>query len=410
MNFLLKLTLTFLLVTIFCNISFSQNNLSLKSAIDIAINNNADLKASESIITQEKGKSLQTNAFKKPEVFVEYEGVHGFFNEYDTRKIGISQSFDFPSLYFLRSSISNYSIELAKRDYQKKQSEIIYNVKSAYLNIEYYNSLKKINQSNRDVIDTLLIISEKKLNVGIGDKIAVLQARINKTKSESDIASAELQLQASYNELSKLLGGKKDFTVTEDLLNENNFSALDKFGVDTSYTNLTNNIDNIIAELKLQQGEDMLSLAHSSWLPEFNLSYYNIQTTGSSDSYGLHLGLTIPLWFWQDTRGQVMEMQASNNAALYNKEMTKISVRKDIELYNKTLVSAIQKIKLYRIEILSQTQEVMELSKKSYEQGITNYLDYLNSQKLMNDTQIEFLNAMLDYYKAIYNLEKLKGK
>lgn len=401
-----------LLFAILYGNSYSQSDLSLQSAIDIAINNNVDLKIAKSKINQEEGKSLQSISFKKPEVFLEYEGVHGFFNEYDTRKIGISQSFDFPSLYFLRNSISNYNIELAKKDYEKKRSEIIFNTKSAYLNIEYYNSIKKINSKNQELIDTLLTVSEKKLNVGIGDKIAVLQAKINKTKFESDIISTEIQLQNSYTDLSKLLGGKKDFTINDDLLSENNFLIINdmKIGSDTSYNNLDSTIDNSIAGLKLQQGEEMLSLARSSWLPEFNFSYYNITTIGSSNSFGVHLGVTVPLWFMQDTRGQIMEMEASRDAVLYDKEITMISLRRDAELYNKLLISAIKKIKLYRKEILSQTEEVMDLSKRSYEQGITNYLDYLNSQKLMNDTQVEFLNAILDYYNAVYNLEKLKRK
>lgn len=406
----------FLLVIFLPCLVYCQNTLTLDSAIQTAYKNNTDIRTAEFKVQSAEGLKLSGLGFKKPEIFAEYEGARGYFGDsYETRKLGISQSFDFPSLYFLRNDVSNYSIDIANYELVRTRSEVRYNVRIAYLNLQYNLALSDILTKNYMLLDSLLIIAQKKFNVGIGDKLAVLDARINKTKVTADLSAAKLSIETSRKELQKLMiRDNNNFNISEDIFDYYRRFSADNTLYDTSDTGIRNSIDYRLAVLNNNKNRASLSLARASWLPEFNLSYYAIKAPRNEpaliNTYGVHFGITIPIWFFLDTKGQVLESQANYNSSLYAGSVTLYQVRADINNYNRTLLTSSQKVKLYETEILPDAGEAMNLAKSGYELGITGYLEYLQAQKLLLDARTEYLNAISDYLKAVYAIYKIQGK
>ena len=265
------------------------------------------------------------------------------------------------------------------------------------------------------LLDSLLIIAQKKLNVGIGDKLAVLDARINKTKVTADLSAARLSIETSRNELQKLmLRDNNNFNVSEDIFDYYRRFSVDNTLYDTSDAGLRNSIDFRLAVLNNNKNSAALSVAKASWLPEFNLSYYVIKSPRNEpafvNTYGVHFGITLPIWFFLDTKGQVLESKANYNSSLYAESVTLYKVRGDINNFNRTLLTSSQKVKLYETDILPDAEESMNLAKSGYELGITGYLEYLQAQKLLLDARTEYLNAISDYLKAVYAIYKIQGK
>lgn len=58
---------------------------------------------------------------------------------------------------------------------------------------------------------------------------------------------------------------------------------------------------------------------------------------------------------------------------------------------------------------MPQVDESLRLNEISYQEGNTSFIEFLTMQKNLIETQTAYLNALLDYNKAIINLETVSG-
>ncbi len=67
-------------------------------------------------------------------------------------------------------------------------------------------------------------------------------------------------------------------------------------------------------------------------------------------------------------------------------------------------------ISLYKTALIPQTEQAFEAARIGYETGKVDFLNWLDSERILLQTRLAYYKAIVDYEKSIAYLERVVGK
>ena len=390
-----------------------SNSITLTEAIEIGLKNNPVIKSAYENISAVEGKFWSGISLPSPEIGVSYEFVPlgSGLNNYEERTFGISQAFEFPTNYFLRGSISGDENDIAYLNFKQSEIQITRQIKTAYYNVLAKQKLLAIAKENLQIADDFSKKAEIRYNVGEGTNLERLTAKVQFTEAKNILALAQNELKSSFAELNYSLGYSRLSDEKFILIDSLAFSKLDTLSFENLYhLSLSSNQQIKISELNVNALSTERTLAWSSLLPGFNISYFRQSLGSDNNYYGASLDISVPLWFLFDNRGQIQYASAKVNIA----ESELVSVKNEVYLnltnaYN-DYSNNLQQVSLYQEHILPQALEVYRSASASYDAGEITYIEYLQARQTIISSEKNYTEALLNYYRSIFSLEEIVGQ
>lgn len=388
-------------------------SLSLSSAIQIGLDNNPEIKASFEKVNASRGRFWSSISPAPADLSItnEYIPAGQKLSSYGEKAIEISQSVEFPSVYFLRGSKASIEKEIAETEFTLAKLNVISGVKKAYFKVLALQNQVKIAQENLAIAQDFVQKAEVRYSVGEGTNLERLTAKVNYTEALNDVEVRKNHLITGFAELNFTLGyGKgesRDYQLTDTL-------AFIPF--DYTLSQLLDDAASINPQLKANKLQvDFCSvektLAWSSFLPNFNLAYFKQKIRDDARGYyGASFSVGIPLWFMLDQRGKIQE--ASSNSAAARAELRTVNNA----VYAKTQAAYTefkheeQQVQRYVKDILPQAEEIFRTAAKSYEAGEITYIEFLQAQQTLINSRGNYAEALLSYNLSIVTIEETIGK
>ncbi len=390
-----------------------SNSITLTEAIEIGLKNNPVIKSAYENISAVEGKFWSGISLPSPEIGVSYEFVPlgSGLNNYEERTFGISQAFEFPTNYFLRGSISGDENDIAYLNFKQSEIQITRQIKTAYYNVLAKQKLLAIAKENLQIADDFSKKAEIRYNVGEGTNLERLTAKVQFTEAKNILALAQNELKSSFAELNYSLGYSRLSDEKFILIDSLAFSKLDTLSFENLYhLSLSSNQQIKISELNVNALSTERTLAWSSLLPGFSISYFRQSLGSDNNYYGASLDISVPIWFLFDNRGQIQYASAKVNIA----ESELVSVKNEVYLnltnaYN-DYSNNLQQVSLYQEHILPQAEEVYRSASASYDAGEITYIEYLQARQTIISSEKNYTEALLNYYRSIFSLEEIVGQ
>lgn len=390
-----------------------SNSITLTEAIEIGLKNNPVIKSAYENISAVEGKFWSGISLPSPEIGVSYEFVPlgSGLNNYEERTFGISQAFEFPTNYFLRGSISGDENDIAYLNFKQSEIQITRQIKTAYYNVLAKQKLLAIAKENLQIADDFSKKAEIRYNVGEGTNLERLTAKVQFTEAKNILALAQNELKSSFAELNYSLGYSRLSDEKFILIDSLAFSKFDTLSFENLYhLSLSSNQQIKISELNVNALSTERTLAWSSLLPGFNISYFRQSLGSDNNYYGASLDISVPLWFLFDNRSQIQYASAKVNIA----ESELVSVKNEVYLnltnaYN-DYSNNLQQVSLYQEHILPQAEEVYRSASASYDAGEITYIEYLQARQTIISSEKNYTEALLNYYRSIFSLEEIVGQ
>jgi len=390
----------------------NQNGLSIEQAIERALQYNPEIKKGIENINGIKGKKLSEISLEQPEISLSYEFIptgRGLGN-YEERTFEVSQSFDFPYDYFLKSSKYDIETSILSHELRSIKQKVISNVRSSYYKILANEEKLKIINENISITKEFYRTSEIRFNVGEGTYIEVLTAKVQLSEAEKNVEIVKNELENSHRELNYAMGiPDHNYNISFNLINK-----LEYIQSDVTLDALIKKVSSINPEIKkseLQVNSKSIqkTLAWTSLLPKFNLGYLRQSSQFNSNFYGVSFGFTMPLWFFLDQNGRIKESNAEFNFAKEELRSTKNDVY--LKLYNlyNDLKNKEKVVKFYQNEILPQSEEVMMTALKSYTAGEISYVEFLQASQTLITSKINYIETLTDYILTMISIEEITG-
>ncbi len=397
-----------------CNYGQTENKkLSLTEAVEIGLKNNPEVKSATENISASKGRFWSGISLPQPEVGVSYEyaPVNKSLNNYSEKTLEVSQSFEFPTNYFLRGNKFSKEEEIAVYRLSLTERSVVKRVKTSYYKVltKQYSvkSAEEIVEISQDFFKKAVI----RQNVGEGTNIERLTAKVQYTEAINNLEVARNELTTAIAELNYSLGfGNQSYNTNYSLIDTLAFVD-HKISFEEIFKTLEKTNPQVkIAELNYGIASVENGLAWSSLLPNINLAYFKQALDGNTGFYGASFGISVPLWFMFEQRGKIQEASAKRSISESELQQTKNEAALKIKNIFIEHKNSLKQVKLFLNEILPQAEEIYRTAIKSYDAGELTYIEYLQAKQTLINSRHNYINALFNYYQSVFEIEEIAGQ
>ncbi len=352
-------------ITIFVSsFIFSEAN-DFKAILKNIELNNIKLQSSKTCTDALKLEVKTTNALPPPELELGYLwGNNGIGNRID---LGLSQSFEFPTVYARRNKLIKQRIANADLSYLDNRQKILLRAKQLCIQIVSYNALNHHFKKDLEQAEGVARSIEKQFDEGEATAIEYNKAKQNVVVFLNELKHFESLKKSLLAEL-KYLNGGKDVVLNDTMLTH---TILPKsFDLWLNY-HVDRNPSYQLAQGELKEREQELRLAKSQWLPNISLGYAS-EKERDAHYQGLQFGISIPIW------NTVRHIKAHNKqveaARLQVQDLKREIFMSLYNIYNEALV--LQET-VHNFQQALNNYNNTDLLKKSLEHGQINIITYL---------------------------------
>lgn len=381
--------------------AFGQRSITLQQAIDTAINNNLNYK-NEQLRNQYHRQRIQTAiAIPNTNVYGEYGQINSIYLD---KKIGLSQSIPFPTVYTRQRQLLKE--EWKSRNWQTEMSEISLRkqVATVYFQWVYLLQKKSLLWQN----DSLFAAFQQKANLrfqkgesNVLEKTTAEAQRgqiaLQLSQLEQDLAIVQLQFQALLNTTISYTPSEQQAT----LIHNDSLADL--------------SLHPILQYYQQQQkvAQAATQAAKAAWLPEFTIGYalMGMKGTGADNVthndalkfQSMQIGIGFP-FFSGAQRAQLRatktnEVIATNEAAAQS-QLFATTYRSAWMQYQKCR----QAVLYFEQTALQNATTIIQTANLQFVNGAINYLEWVLLMHQAIDIQSIYIEAMHQQNEAILEL------
>lgn len=371
-------------------VSLSQTKLD--EFLELVEQSNKELIAARQLLEAEKAGYKTGLTPDNPSV--QYGYFPGNKEEIGTKTTyGISQSFEFPTVYSVKKKLANNQSQLSELDYQVFRQEKLLEAKLLFYNYTFL--VKKKQEYKKRLQHSEQLLQSYQTNFDKGNTSIL---NLNKAKIQN------LKIKSSYQILLKELEN-----IQKDLALFTGGNSIDLENIVPAATVLPT-METILAEFQqmkpeiqyLKQAQQVaemnIKLAKQNWLPEFEVGY-EAEKEPDGTYRGMYAGLSVPLW---KNKNKVQHAKAQADFSIQQFE-SKIAIllNEKKKLYHQA--RELGQIRQEYKETLEQAANVVFLD-KALRLGQMSVIEYFNELTFYYDTIDAYLDIEKSYFQTIAQL------
>ncbi|MEM1114364.1 MAG: efflux transporter outer membrane subunit [Pseudomonadota bacterium] len=290
---------------------------------------------------------------------------------------------------------------------------VIAEVSRAYFNLQGTNSRLGVNYATLDAREQSVTIAEKRHRGGLTSSLEVKQAEVERAATASTIPRIEQTKLATENRLAVLMGLPPQHLEVTGALEDQFIPAKVTAGLPSEL--LERRPDLMAAEQELIAASESVGVAKARLFPSISLTgaagYQTEEFGDLLDSDGkywiLNVDLVMPLFNAGARRAQLTAAESRfNQTRLAYEQIVLDALRETSDALNNFYKSG--EALEAALDLERASSEYLVLATKRYRNGVLNYLDVLDAQRLLFEAQIsaslareDQLLALVDLYKAL---------
>ncbi len=393
---------------------FGQIKLTLDQCINLAFNNNEQLKIAN--IESKYYKESKKASYEIPKTsFIYTQGQFNSIYNLDNN-ITVSQTIPFPTLLMAHSKLAKSYITGAEIKISSVKADIGLQIKDLYYNLQH--SLQEIIllQKEDSIYDLFLKLEDSRNELS---KKSTLEKSTTISESyliKSLISNAQMQINTFKIKLKTMMRTKE----LPDIYILSDDSRLLK--LDTNLFISSNHPFLLDLNEQINLCVQKKNVEVQKWFPDIMFSYFNQSIYGPANIYGtdyfltranrlqgFQVGFNIPLFF-KPHLSKVKAASLSIEVATeeYHKNL------KDMEGNYKVLVNEYimtnKNIDYYSKNILKNAKEMSFQSLEAYNNKEINYIEYLSIISKSFEIERNYLHLILENNQSVLKLEYLLNK
>ena len=416
-NYLKSLFFVFILLlgpSVFSSIQAQQvKTINLKEAIQMALDSNLAVRSSSYSVDVQK--ALKRASWDLPKTV--FGGEYGQMNSYTRdNNFTISQSIAFPTVYINQQELAKANIKSSEWQFKSMQLEIATLVKSAYWQLAYLRSKKKLLVYQDSLFTGFQKAAELRAKTGETNQLEMITARSQSLEIKNLINEVIADLHIYNQKLQSLLNVETTLLPVDSVLHRNKHLILSDSSALTGNPSIGfewQQVEVSILEKKLERSRSMPDLSFGY----FSQTMQSVQEVNgvprifsSNDRFsGVQAGIEIPLWFWPSSAkvkaAKLKEKVAQTKAEYYSKSVSG-NYRSLIGEFSKLNNS----LEYYEKQAIPEADIIIEQSTRSYKAGAMDYLNYILSLNRALTIKQNYLETLNNYNQTINSIDFITGK
>ena len=388
----------------------ANGGLTLKDAIELALANNPELRASTARIGAAAGRAYQARLWSNPELEMSAEdwpvsGGRGFSDAKQT--IGLAQTFPFPGKKKLDRQIGASGVRLTEAELNLRRLELVRDVKAAFFQVLAAERLVAVEGEMVIVAESSASTARKRVAAGAAADQEQLRAEIPLEQARTELSSFQRELVSARQTLAMLLGrpelaqapiyGALAEALTPGLLEQGPERWLATHPAVVTARTSRDRAGLELRRAKLEPYPDVkVGLAGGRM--------------GETDQSIIQLGFSVPLPIIDSGKGRKQEAEA--NVSVADAELARVEQRllRDWATASQRLRTAAEQVANYRERILPKANEALRLVQTGFEQGKFGFIDLLDIQRTTAEVRLTYQQKLLELNIAQAELEALLAR
>ncbi|MDP3912849.1 MAG: TolC family protein [Bacteroidota bacterium] len=381
--------------------------LTIKDAVDQAIQNNAQINQMRSQFDRKKEEWRTQTGISSPEISYMKEGINNkAADPFQEQRLTVSQSVDFPLTTSYRLKALKEEGKAMEFNIQEEERKVKVGVKSRYVEVIYALHLQKLRDQQLKLATELYNAVYTQFETGMGNGMDLTKAELQVAESNNDIDAARSQLHQARYSLFMLMGlspENQKYTIEfMDTLQSKDVGISQI----TALSVLTEQPAYKSSERELEASGYFLKEAKSNILPDIRFNLYK-QDYGTGYNFnGFELGLSFPIWYPLEQKGRIKMNLARQEEIQWKQKQIRSGVKEQIEhAWHRYEVSR-STIKRYDETIRSKAEKLQTLTLSAYRLGEVDLLNLILAQQIYLNSQQRYLSALRDFYIQLVELER----
>lgn len=412
------LSIIFSLLILFTRYAYSEETriTNLDLLIDEALKSNPQIQAAYNDWKAAEYKIKQAYSLPDPMARYTYFGKN-----IETRvgpqeaKYGASQKLPFPGKLSLKGRVAGKRANMLKEKYEAAKRELIKNVKFGYYDIFWLDMAIQIVEEEKSIVENLESVARRKYESNLTSQQDVIKANVALSKLLDKLYMFKQQRKAQEAKMNSLLNRPKEAHLERiiDVVFLEFRYTLDELHKIASKEQQ----ELIAANLDIERAEYEKSLAKLDYLPDFTVGFDYVQigegkTKHLSDGDDAWMGMVsvnVPIWY-DKLSSQLKEKKASLEASKKRCQNIENTIAAEVEDLNFKISTYKDIVSLYKTALIPQTEQAFDAARIAYETGKVDFLNWLDSERILLQTRLAYYKAIVDYQKSIAFLERVVGK
>ncbi len=325
-----------------------------------------------------------------------------------TSNIGfmVSQELPYPGKRDLRGAIASREADAGQQEIEAARLSVVARVKQAYYRLAYTYAVTDVLTRNRDLLDTLLQVSENRYAVGQAAQQDVIKAQTELSILELQFQRVQQERATREGELNALLARPVTSPVGRpDDLQLTPFDAtLDALvAASTEHAPMLRR-DQIL----IDRSQLAVEAARKEYRPDFGVAGGYYYMGSMPDMYEFRFDVKLPL---QRARraAAVAEQLETAAQARSTYASTRLGLQGRIQEDYQTASTSVRLARLYRDTVLPQARLALESSMASYQTGTVDFLSVLTNFGTVLDYEMTYFDELATYHAAVSRLEEMTG-
>ena len=393
-----KQTIVSIIFLLFVFQTQAQEVLTIEKAVNLAIENNAELK-SYALNVEEKGALINSAfSFDKTTIYYSYDENNLAINNKPLKVFGIAQDFKFPTVYFAEKNLNKASRNIAEANYNLQLLGLKKEVYKAYYNLSYINEKTKTISYLDSLYRNFSKASERRFELGETNYLEMITAKAKHKQLETLHKQVLKEMIQYQNLLLKVIQADID---TFDFETQ----PLTKLELENMLS--TSNEGYSLFESSKNYYKAAQQLEKQQLLPDLSVEYFQgTNSTLNSNILGYQFGIKIPLLFSGNTskiKASKLAYEAADEAQKnynlsYNAEYKSLLAK--IEQFEESL-------NYYETQGKALSKEIIKTAESSFKHGEIDFFQYIQSIENAKDIELEYLENLNKYNQAIITINHL---
>jgi outer membrane protein, heavy metal efflux system len=429
----------------------AQSSVSLDSLIALAIATNPTIRAASSRVSAAAAKVRPASTLPDPMLML------GLINQplgsmvatsvsggamasaggpdpMTMRMIGVSQTLPYPGKLALAKRSVEHEVDASRAALDAARRQTQRDVKGAYYEIAYVDQALAIVDRNRDVLASLIQVSEARYGVGTSTQQDVLRARVEATRLGETASALHEQRSAAVARLNALLDQPTEtplatLAMPDAITRAAVPASADaiRFSAVTLGARAADSPLRPLAELQaaaivkspaLREQDAMIAaestrgeLARKASLPDMDLALqYGQRGGGLPDMVSATISLPIPIFKRGKQDQQVVESAAQLAALVAERRATENAIHADVARLVSEIEGERTRLALSVKAILPQSRAALASAAASYQVGRVELLTVLDDQATVFTYEMDYFRALSDFATRVAELERVVGE
>lgn len=406
-----KIVITLFLLFSICLPSNSQVvHITLDNAVNLALENNLDLKSKRKKAEELQQEIKIANALKNPRF--ESNFLIGRVTRGNSSQFGLSVPVEVAKRG-IRKKIAQTNLDIVEKEIKASEHDIKIEIMKNYFNILYLKSVVLIFQEREKLFKNLKTIAEQKSKKYVNYDVDILQADMKYkrqlvylNKAKADLLIAQFKLNDTIN----IKNSENMYDTIEESLFINDLSLLNLTLLPYQTiedTAMKYSYSLAIAESNITKSEQEVTQAKRQRIPNLTIgggtAYQTAHQTGGDSLPGAYvaIGADVPILYSYspDIKKAKIVLERSNIDKDSFENHLRYALKQD---YNE-FKYAKANMEHYK-NILSESQKLMNTYSKRYEKGQTSLQNFIQVETMHQETLKDYIGAAQAYYDSYLNL------